>query len=545
MRSRSGGADAPPAPVGAGIGEPLRILLWILVAIGISFPLITIRRMPTPFADSQLYASIARARQLYGVGVPTITWNSPVAVDHIPFYGPVFYDLCAVWLRINGVTLLSFRMVSLIGAVLYIGGTLLLTRQFSAAPGRTLLAAALVLLTPEVSAGAGTGAMHMLAIGFEVLALATFVRAFDRRRSGRFYAVLAGVLLLLAALTTPRSYPFIFGFIVAGCTPGIFGGARPAVRYRLVAAVLTLMIGMGCWAVLSHGRVDRWVRYVAYIFTHEDTDVAILPTAVRDFSFHWSGLLTPAAAVAGGLLAAISLKRRSQGRAEGAEAALTFLLVCAWVELVTTAVVLNYTFTIGEYLALPLLSVVVAWPRMPLPRGALAAAVCALLAVDTADLAFRAVAVAATWRARDPDPVNAFIVSFVPAGSEVVGPEQPFFFAVERSGSRYRTVSPRSWADWARWVPKIEPAATLVSRQYPAPVARNRFLIWPSHDGPPERYECAASHLVAVFEPAPAAAWTPRWMLSRFDDDPGYPPAALYRLPDGCPVGYDPTKPPR
>ena len=72
-----------------------RLASALASATAVVLPVATMRYMPTPFADVQLYASIARARQLYGVGVPTITWNSPAAVDHIPFYGPVFYDLVA------------------------------------------------------------------------------------------------------------------------------------------------------------------------------------------------------------------------------------------------------------------------------------------------------------------------------------------------------------------------------------------------------------------------------------------------------------------
>ena len=81
----------------------IRVLLAFAAGIGIALPVLTpILRVPTPFADVQLYVSIARARQLYGVGIPTLTWNSPTAVDHIPFYGPVFFDLSALALRLFG-----------------------------------------------------------------------------------------------------------------------------------------------------------------------------------------------------------------------------------------------------------------------------------------------------------------------------------------------------------------------------------------------------------------------------------------------------------
>lgn len=540
-------ADLPDPPIEARAETRTniaRIFLLALLTIGIMFPVLTVRRVPVPFADAQLYASIALSRHLYGIGVPTISWNSPAAVDHIAFYGPVFFDLCALFERLFGVTLLSFRMVSLLGTALYVWGTVLLTRQFTTERNRPLLAATLAVLAPEVSAGAGAGAMHMLALGFEVLALAAFVRAFDRRRSGRGYAALAGVMLVCAALTTTRSYPFVFAFVVAAAVPGVFGSARLAMRHRLTAVLVVLTVGMGLFAISSHGSIPAWIRYLAYIFTHEDTDVAILPTAVRDFDFHPSALITPCAAIVGGLLAAHMLRRRDAGRGEGAHAALSFLLLCSWIELVTTATVLNYTFTIGEYIALPLFSVIAAWPGLPVRRGVATGAVVLLLAIDTADLAFRATAVAATWAARDPDPVNAFIAAYVPARSAVIGAEAPFLFPVERNFSRYRTVSPRSWADWARWVPIVEPKATLAARAIPVEEPVARFFIWQNDSPLPDGYACAAPHAVAAFEPAPIASWTPRWMRTLLGPEPGYPAATLYRLPDDCPTGYDPTRPP-
>src|SRR6476646_6883527 len=92
------------------------VLLTILAAAGAGVPLLMLRRFPSPFPDAQLYASIGLARWLYGVGIPTITWNSPAAVDHIPFYGPVFFDLCALSLWLFGVRLLSVRLVSVLGS---------------------------------------------------------------------------------------------------------------------------------------------------------------------------------------------------------------------------------------------------------------------------------------------------------------------------------------------------------------------------------------------------------------------------------------------
>ena len=491
----------------------VRPTLWLLATAGLLAPILTLRWFPTPFADLQLYASIAISRYLYGVGVPTITWNSPAAVDHIPFYGPVFFDLAALALHLFGIRLASFRLISIAGTLLYVFATLLLARQFTHSRDRMLLAVVLVLLMPEVNFAMAAGGMHMLAVGFEVLALAAFVKDFDRRRGGARNGVAAGLCLALAALTTPRSYPFVCAFVCAALAPAVFGTARAAIRYRFAAAMTVLLGAMVTWAIVSHGGVAAWLHYMVYIATHEDTDVALLPTAVRSLSFHWSAVLMPATATLFGVLAAWSIRRRvgpaPSGAAAGMEAsrngALSFLIACAWIALVITAVVLNYTFTNNEYTSLPLFAVIVSWPwnAFAVPRRRIALLMGVLLALETGLMVRRYTFVAVHWQALDPGPLDEFVARYVPRGAAVVGPEEPFLFPVEHAGARFRTVSPRSWADWARWVPIIEPSATKLARAFPQAPPRDRFLIWSAEDDLPPRYECARGSVVARFTPAP------------------------------------------
>ena len=197
-----------------------------------------------------------------------------------------------------------------------------------------------------------------------------------------------------------------------------------------------------------------------------------------------------------------------------------------------------------EYFDLPLFAVVVAapWRFFPARYRLTAVALVLLLAAQASIFAARSALIAATWEARNPDLINEFVAAHVPPGSAVVGPEAPYFFPVERSGSRYRTISPRSWADWARWVPQIEPEALRVPRQFPIEPPRDRFFIWPVEDELPEEYACASLHVVATYI-APHGFQERLGPLVAFGDA-GYPTTRLYHLPDGCPSGYDPTVPP-
>ena len=519
-----------------------RILLAVAAGAAIAVSLITLRHVPTPYADLQLYASIARSRQLFGIGVPSETWNSPVAVDHIPFYGPVFFDLCAATLHWFGVTLLSFRIASVIGAAIFVAATAWLARELSGSRDRWLWAVVLIVLAPEARIGIATGVMHMLAIGFQLLALALFVRGLRLSSGGSLlHGALAGGALALAALTTPRSDLFVAAFFLAWILLPLAGHhVHREARLQGAAAAVMFAVPFLIWTVVSHGSPAGWLRYMTYIVSHEDTDVAILPTAVRDFSFSWNQVVTPAVALVGGLLAARGIRRERRAPFAATSAA-AFALLTTFLTYVMTVVILNYMFSNGEYFALPLFAVVLAMPTRVFGLGnrTLAALVALAIACDSGLFVVQLARTAATWRATDPTPINEFIRRHVPPGSAVAGPEAPYFFPVERNGSRFRTISARSWADWARWVPIVEADAVHHASRFaePAPVAR--FLVWPADDPLPDRYACAGDHLVDRFDP-PANYLH---LLGRLGHplDRGYPATSLYRLAVGCPTGYDPT----
>ena len=76
------------------------------------------------------------------------------------------------------------------------------------------MGATLILLSPE-GGGLALGVMHILAVGFEVLALAVFVRGLRQPAGSVAHGAGAGLLLAAAALTTPRSYLFIAAFLTS------------------------------------------------------------------------------------------------------------------------------------------------------------------------------------------------------------------------------------------------------------------------------------------------------------------------------------------
>jgi hypothetical protein len=113
-----------------------------------------------------------------------------------------------------------------------------------------------------------------------------------------------------------------------------------------------------------------------------------------------------------------------------------------------------------------------------------------------------------------------------------------YFFAVERARDEYFASDPRSWADWAQWVPVFNPDAVRPLPRVRAPAPR--FLIWDNDDPLPRAYECARGQSIARFEPAGGRTLASLGWIAD-SNDRGYEPFTIYRLAADCPTGYDPT----
>jgi hypothetical protein len=498
--------------------------------------IVTRGRAPTPWPDAQLYASIARSLQIDGSGVPSTTWFSPSAVDHLPFYGPVFFTLMSWSFTVFGFSIESSKLPGLLGVLLVGAGAAWLTWSLGGGRMRWLLAVVMIWLTPEIGAAATSGDMETLAAGLQVMALAAFARGFLVPERWATAGSIAGGSLLLAALTTPRTYPFVAAFFVCACVTAFMTRRKGAFRPAIAAGVV-FTIGFVLWTLVEHGGPVSWARSMLFILAREDTDVATLQTATRVLAFNWSSVATPAAALAGGVLGFLHLVRNVRRDDAQAVAAL-FALATTMATGVMVAWGMNITFSLGMYFAIPVFAVVLALPRraLGLPVPALVAVVAVVAAVNLAVAGVRVLRIAATWEARDPAPLTEFIRHQVPPGSSVVGPNALYFFAVERAGSRYRSFIASSHADWARWATRFEAFAPPAHRGGVSPES-SRFFIWQAGDEVPGEYACAvrvAGYVAPRHDLQVLGALGESW-------DVGFPSTDLYQLPRDCPVGYDPT----
>jgi hypothetical protein len=503
--------------------------MWLTALAVLGF-IVTIDRVPIVTIDEIIYASIARAMQLRGTGVPTVLDGVP-AIDHVGFYGPVYFGLAALLFDVFGFSIAAFRSVGVVGALLAAGSGALLARWLGQGRERQWWTAVLLLLTPEIGYTATGGRMDTLALGFCLLALGFYVRGLETGRGAAVHGAAAGVCLVCAALTAPRTYPFVAVFMASALAlPIIMRDGRHRLRQSLYL-LATLGLGLGIWATLSHGGPVQWARFLWYIASHDEIEVAIVPGSVRRWAVARWHVVTSVAAVVGAVAAIVW---RDRSRPPGTATGTHFALAVGVLNFALTLWMLNLTFSLAIYFAVGLLAVVLAaFPRTTgWKRTATLTAMTVLLTGDLAVRVVRTGRVAATWAPRDPDLMDAFVRDHVPAGSLVYGPAFFYFYAVERAGSRYLYASGVSGADWTRNVPQAV-ATTVLDPEQP------RYMIWPVDEDLveplPQAFVCPGSRVVARFEPPPDY----RHLLGPLGElansmPETYQSTVLRRLPPGC-----------
>ncbi len=517
------------------------LLLVITAGVCILGFLITIDRTPLPWTDEITYASIARSLQLGEGGAPSTLRDSPNRVDHVAFYGPVFFRAAILSVELMGFSMTAFRVISFIGALLVACAAAILVLAFGERGSRPLWSFTLLLLTPELGYSATGGTMDTLAVGITMLALAVFVRGVLSGVQPTLHGGVAGILLALGALTTPRALPFVCAFIAAGMVLPVLTSKRtPFIYIPLLAAIVSLAAVLAVWGAYTHGTPITYVSYLAWVATHENTGVTWLPTVERVWFFRPWAVVTTLFAIIGAFVAARSL---SSQKVESHREAVTttFVLAVGWINLVAGLCGMNFTFVFSMYFAIPLLAILLSLPRRAFPQvdfRVVGLLIAGLLTCDVGVRAAKYARIAATWGARDPKAIQKFVRDYVPEGSDVVGPSQYYLYAVEGAGSRYLSDDPQSPADWARWIRSFDPKLVLPSVHHST--ITSRFLMWPSHESLPDGYTCAQEHQVASFQPAPShnlIVPNRAGTLGLASSAESYPPTNLYRLPVGCPGG--------
>jgi hypothetical protein len=510
-------------------------IFWLVTAVAMLLLLLILPRSPLPWWDEIFYASAALAAARGGPPIATVMGAFPHTIRIDLLYGPMISFLGSLEIRLFGLSPTSWRLLGFEGAVGAVFSAAWVSRRLDRSAIATAAAAMLVALSQGMGARATSGRLDTITITLELLSLACTLgsmRTQVLRRSAFVYATGAGIFCGLAALSTPRSFPFILGLFVAI-------GVEVALARKWDLVGRGLVIGAGAllpvWGwTLSQGMSPiGWLRVVTAASQGDKLNVSPLLHGT------WHFFDEPLVPVLSGLLFLLvmvtvfggaMLIARRMIEMEGHE-------IVSGLRLASIVVLINYValflliahFWDYEIFVVPLLiPVLTALTAKNLRssasrafRGMMLAPWIVLAMVLVAFRSGKVVAWFASYHERDPQPMQDFISHIVPGNSRVFGPEDLYFYAVEGAGSHYLFIRPRipsgllSKSDHdLDWEEQLKEGQAV-------------YLVWPKEDALPRGLAPENLRLEGSFT-AQMGNEPLRWRKAGWGS--GYPPTNVYRI---------------
>ena len=193
-------------------------VFWLVTLAALFLMLLSLPRSPLPWLDEMLFASTSLSIVRGGPPVPTVLAAFPHTLRIDLFYGPLVCFLGSLDVRLFGLSATGWRLLGFLGAIGAVFAASWVGRCLDRSPVVMAAAAMLVTLSQGMGARATSGRLDAVTVMLELLSLACTLRAMrvhELKQSLFVYAVLAGSFCGLAALSTPRAFPFILGLFVA------------------------------------------------------------------------------------------------------------------------------------------------------------------------------------------------------------------------------------------------------------------------------------------------------------------------------------------
>ena len=500
---------------------------------------LTMNRSPLPWNDEILWASTSYSVFRHGESAPSVLAEFPQAGRFDLFYGPVGFKLGVLAFKLFGISPISFRLLSLLGALIVTVASGLLVRVL----GGSWLAAAvsflLVALSPEIGSRATTGRLDTFTVGLELLALVALLTAFSRRKKTQYHllAGLSGALLASAALSTPRSWTFLFALFSCSIIFSLRSREfRVNALHKIITAGLILSTALFLWVSSQKMTLLSWMRFIAGASMGDRWNSS--PVLAGSWSLAGSnssasavaqGMVTPVLLLAIGISLAWAIRKFKDEGPALRGSYFPFSISVVILNAVVTLTLISRPLTYNIFWSLPILPVLVyatsklfgefsAAKRVWFYALWLSLAIC-YCGIRTAKFA----EIYTSWPARNPDYVEAFIRANVPAGSRVYGPPEYYFYVVERAQSTYRYAE-----EWTT------PGLARVAIEYraqvqPPKVYLSTFLLWPRDLALPQRFNGRSDLVATLAPPLIKQSWIGRIAPSYTG---GFPPTSLYKIRD-------------
>jgi len=414
------------------------ILTWVLVlstAIALTLGLCQLSRTPLPWVDEILWVSSAKSVGSTGIGTPSVLLQFPKTGRFDIFYGPVPFWLGALSFRCFGLSIWSWRILSFLFGTLLVVSCGAITFRLSKNRFYAALAATFVAFAPDIGSRLTSGRMDALTVCLE-LAGTLFLLGSPSNKAGVF----AGFLFAGAALSSPRSMPFILAFAVAAILAAILSQNIRLLSVRMLSLAVCACL-VTCWTFSVGLNPISWFGFIHSASVGDRDNVSPILGGAWNYSVDVLGaapheLVLPLSV----LLCAVGVLVCWKSLAKSEDLGFTAVVVAVnfGLSLLLISRALNYQI----FWLIPIVPVLLAAVQRlsPQPSSALRIIQAVLAFTLVMAVGVRAVKVAEvfrSWKSRDPQPMASFVCSKVSKNSIVYGPSRLYFYSVEGCGSTY------------------------------------------------------------------------------------------------------------
>ncbi len=427
-------------------------IFWLVSVVALLLILLSLPRSPLPWLDEIFYVSGALSAARGAPPVPSVMASFPHTVRMDLLYGPLMFWLGSLSIKLFGLSVASWRLWGFLGAVGAVLGASFVTRRLDDSKTAAAAAAMIVALSQGMGARATSGRFDTFTVALEILSLACSLRAMEIQESRRravAYAVLAGICCGFAALSTPRAFPFVLA---------LFTGIFVEFALRRNRSLLTQLLVMGAsgllpvlaWTLSQGMSPIGWLRFIS---TASRGDTVNASPILHGSS--WQLFSGPRIPLVSGVLFILMMLLLFGGTATSARGTIETEGddAVSRIRVASITVLVNYVFLLlmiarfwdYEIFVVPLVTpVLIALSAKVLRNGSSRPLRRALLSgwliIGMFLVTVRSGKLAgwlASYGERDPRPLENFIAGNLPRNSCVFGPEDFYFYAVERAGSHY------------------------------------------------------------------------------------------------------------
>jgi hypothetical protein len=416
-------------------------LFAAITVVVLALAYIPILRVHQSWEDEVYWASTCLSLLRHNGPTPSILADYPTPQSPLYFYGPTLFWLATLVLKVFGFSMRTWRSFTFAGNVAFLAAVSVLfyclRRSWTVAMGTALVFSLAIGSSFTFSLPGRPDGWTLALITLAIALAASADEEPLRIHAGRWTGF--GMLLGIAATTTPRSWPLLLLMVLL--LPLLITGSK----VRTVALVVVSAAAVSSILLLPL-RTSLW-GFVAFVRRESRGDaVDVSPLMGGNWGF---GHATTQAVYYGALLVIVGLVYLPRWRK--LERFPRWLLAVALLNIAANMLLTARALNMSTYWAF--LLEIAAWCAItesaPGRRIQIARRIgVALLVLMVAMRVARETPVLTHWAQRDPGAIERAMRAVIPPGSLVYGPKAQYFYPSIAMGADYR--APVDWSSPGR-----------------------------------------------------------------------------------------------